>query len=83
MLIHLHQQATTTPKVRAAIQASDDVGTALAERFGVTAQTIYKWRKRDSVEDRSWHAAPASDHTDACAGGHRGGLAQDAAGLAG
>ena len=28
-------------------------GTALAERFRITAQTIYKWRKRDSVEDRS------------------------------
>jgi transposase InsO family protein len=53
MLIHLHKQATTTPKVRAVIQASDDPGTALAERFGVTAQTIYKWRRRDSVEDRS------------------------------
>ena len=53
MLINLHKQATKTPKVRAAIQASDDAGTALAERFGVTAQTIYKWRKRDSVEDRS------------------------------
>lgn len=53
MLIHLHSQATTTPKVRATIQASDEVGTALAERFGVTPQTIYKWRKRDNVEDRS------------------------------
>ena len=53
MLIHLHKQATTTPKVRAAIQESDEVGTLLAERFGVTPQTIYKWRKRDSVEDRS------------------------------
>jgi transposase-like protein len=53
MLIHLHKQATTTPKVRAAIQASDDAGTVLAERFGVTPQTIYKWRKRDSVADRS------------------------------
>ena len=53
MLIHLHKQATTTPKVRAAIQESDEVGTVLAERFGVTPQTIYKWRKRDSVEDRS------------------------------
>ncbi|MEY4889191.1 MAG: hypothetical protein RIQ75_321, partial [Pseudomonadota bacterium] len=27
MLIHLHKQATTTPKVRAAIQQSDEVGT--------------------------------------------------------
>ena len=53
MLIHLHKQATTTPKVRAAIQQSDEVGTLLAERFGVTPQTIYKWRNRDSVEDRS------------------------------
>lgn len=53
MLIHLHKQATTTPKVRAAIQASDEVGTVLAARFGVTPQTIYKWRKRDRVEDRS------------------------------
>ena len=53
MEINLHKQATTTPKVRAAIQASGDAGTALAEHFGVTAQTIYKWRKRDSVEDRS------------------------------
>jgi hypothetical protein len=34
MLIHLHKKATTTPKVRAAIQASDDAGMALAERFG-------------------------------------------------
>jgi len=67
MLIHLHKQATTTPKVRAAIQASGDAGTALAERFGgaenqktiqwivfpTNAQTIYKWRNRDSAADRS------------------------------
>jgi len=53
MLIHLHKQATTTPKVRAAIQASTEPASVLAERFGVTEQTIYKWRKRDSVEDRS------------------------------
>ena len=53
MLIHLHSQATTTPKVRAAIQASEEAGTVLAERFGVTPQTIYKWRMRDSIEDRS------------------------------
>ena len=53
MLIQLHKQATTTLKVRAAIQASDGAGTVLAERFGVTPQTICKWRKRDGVEDRS------------------------------
>ena len=53
MLIHLQKQATTTPKVRAAIQESGDVGTVLSERFGVTPQTIYKWRKRDGVKDLS------------------------------
>ena len=53
MLISLHKQATTTPKVRAAIQGSDASASVLAERFGVTEQTIYKWRKRDSVGDRS------------------------------
>ena len=50
MLIHLHSQATTTPKIRTAIQRSDEAGTVLAERFGVTPQTVYKWRNRDSIE---------------------------------
>ena len=36
MLIHLHKQATTTPKVRAAIQASAEPASALAARFGTT-----------------------------------------------
>lgn len=53
MLIHLHKQATTTPKVRALIQASDEPASTLAGRFGTTEQTVYKWRHRDSVEDRS------------------------------
>ena len=46
-------RATTTPKVRAAIQASDEPASVLAERFGTTEQTIYKWRHQDSVHDRS------------------------------
>ena len=53
MLIQLHSQATTTPKVRAAIQASAEPASALAERFGTTEQTVYKWRHRDTVHDRS------------------------------
>lgn len=53
MLNHPHRQATTTPKVRAAIQASDVTGTVLAGRVGATPQTIYKWRNRDSVKNRS------------------------------
>ena len=53
MLIKLHSQATTTPKVRAAIQASDEPAWVLADRHGTTKQTVWKWRKRDTVEDRS------------------------------
>ena len=53
MLIHLHKQATTTPKVRAAVQASDAPASVLAERFGTTGQTVDTWRHRDSVHDRS------------------------------
>lgn len=53
MLIKLHGQATTTPKIRAAIQASDEPAWIVAERHGTSEQTVWKWRKRDSVEDRS------------------------------
>ena len=42
MLIHLHSQATTTPKVRAEIQASDEPGWVLAERFGTSEQTVWQ-----------------------------------------
>jgi hypothetical protein len=53
MLISLHKQAKTTPRVRAEIQASKEPAWVLAERFGTTEQTIWKWRKRDDVQDRS------------------------------
>jgi hypothetical protein len=53
MLIHFHKQAMTTPKVLAVIPASDEPASVLAERFGTMEQTIYKWRHRDSVLDRS------------------------------
>ena len=46
-------RATTTPKVRAAIRASDAPASVLAERYGTTEQTVYKWRHRESVHDRS------------------------------
>ena len=53
MLIHLHRQATTTPKVRAAIQGSEEPASVLAERYGTTERRVQKWRHRDSVHDRS------------------------------
>jgi transposase-like protein len=53
MMINLLSQATTTPKVRVAIQANDEPARVLAERHGSVEQTVWKWCKRDSVRDRS------------------------------
>ena len=53
MLISLHKQAATTPKIRAAIQASTEPAWRVAERYGISMQTVWKWRSRDSVHDRS------------------------------
>ena len=53
MLIALHKNARTTPAVRAEIAASHEPASILAQRFGITEQTVYKWRKRDVFEDRS------------------------------
>lgn len=57
MQIHLHKQATTTLRVRATIQASDDPAPILVARLGISEQTVCKWRHRDGVEDRS-HTRP-------------------------
>ncbi len=53
MMIALHKNARTTPAVRAEIAASNETARVLAQRFGVTEQTIYKWKKRESFADRS------------------------------
>jgi len=53
MLTRLHANATTTPKVREEIQASSDPVRILADRYGVSETTIYRWRKRRSTADRS------------------------------
>jgi len=55
MDIKLHKQATTTPKIRADIQAAPAGMTNkdLARQFGVSVSTIQRWRHRDDVLDRS------------------------------
>src|SRR5690554_6251500 len=54
MDIKLHKQATTTPKIRAEIQAapSSISDSELARQFGVATATIRRWRYRDDVYDR-------------------------------
>ena len=53
MNINLHKNATTTPKIRQAIQQSDKSERALAAEYNVTVDTIRRWRKRQDVQDRS------------------------------
>ena len=53
MQVRLHKNATTTPKTRALIQASGLPMTVLADRLGVSVDTVARWKHRDSVEDRS------------------------------
>ena len=53
MLIALHKNARTTPAVRAEIAASDEAASVLAQRYGITEQTVYKWKKRAVFGDRS------------------------------
>jgi hypothetical protein len=46
-----HASATTTPRVRRAIQASDETNIALAKRHGVNRKTIAKWKAREFIAD--------------------------------
>ena len=58
MFVRRHSEATTTPKIPAANQARDEPAWVLAERHVTTEQTFRKWRKRDSVQDRSHPPTP-------------------------
>ena len=53
MLIALHKNATTTPATRAAIQAATGSDYALTAQFGLSRDTIRKWRERQGVHDAS------------------------------
>src|SRR5262245_37646086 len=53
MELNLHANATTTPKTRAYIQRSKAPVAALAAELGVSETTIYRWRSRTTVTDRS------------------------------
>ncbi len=52
-MIAPHKNACTTPAVRAAIAASTEPASQLAQRYGVSVATIYKWKHRTSVADSS------------------------------
>src|SRR4028118_771996 len=45
-MLQIHPNARTTPVVRAEIARSDEPTGQLARRFGVSTETVRKWRKR-------------------------------------
>ncbi len=54
-MLQIHPNARTTPSVRAEIARSSEPSGALARRYGVSSETIRKWRKRGAADclDRS------------------------------
>ncbi|ACL59883.1 Integrase catalytic region [Methylobacterium nodulans ORS 2060] len=54
-MLAIHPNARTTPAVRAEIARSAEPSGVLAKRYGVSTETIRKWRKRgpDDCQDRS------------------------------
>ena len=54
-MFQIHPNARTTPAVRAAIAASAEPSEVLAKRYGVSTETLRKWRKRgpEDVQDHS------------------------------
>ena len=55
-MYQIHPNARTTPAVRAAIALSAEPSGVLAKRYGVSTETIRKWRRR-GVEDCQDHSA--------------------------
>ena len=53
MDIKLHVNATTTPRIRAYIQASNLSVAALSKELGISEMTVRKWRSRTVFGDRS------------------------------
>lgn len=47
----LHKSATTTEKVRRAIQNSQESIRTLAKKYGINPKTVAKWKKRQTVKD--------------------------------
>ena len=54
-MLHIHPNARTTPITRAEIARSGEPSGVLASRYGVSTETVRKWRKRGVADclDRS------------------------------
>jgi transposase InsO family protein len=53
MQLTLHKLARTTPAIRREIQESSDTLLTLSKRYGISINTVRKWKARDGVNDLS------------------------------
>jgi transposase InsO family protein len=57
-MLSIHPNARTTPAVRAEIARSSERSGVLAARYGVSAETVRKWRKRGATDCRDRPSRP-------------------------
>jgi transposase InsO family protein len=57
-MLAIHPNARTTPAVRAEIARSREATGALAQRYGVSSETVRKWRQRGPAECRDRSSRP-------------------------
>src|SRR3954449_12017370 len=57
-MLSIHPNARTTPAVRVEIARSSEPTGELAKRFGVSTETVRKWRKRGVTECRDRSSRP-------------------------
>jgi transposase InsO family protein len=57
-MLAIHPNARTTPAVRAEIARSAEPSGVLARRYGVSTETIRKWRKRGAADCRDRSSRP-------------------------
>jgi transposase InsO family protein len=53
MTIRLHKNARTTPAIRRELQNSNLPIKVLARKYGLSRDTVRKWKRRDGIEDGS------------------------------
>src|ERR671910_1421949 len=58
LMLAIHPNARTTPAVRAEIARSSERSGVLAERYGISTETVRKWRRRGPEDCRDHSSRP-------------------------